>query len=427
MAAISMKIEKFTGRNNFNLWQIKMQALLKQQGLWAPLSGKSKKESIDEEEWITLEEKAHSTILLCLANDIITEVATEKTAAGLWLKLESLYMTKSLTNKLHMKQRLFSLHMEEGTSLRNHLDQLNTILLDLRNIDVKIDDEDAALILLVSLPQSYENFVDSFIAGKDSLSLEDVRSALHTREVRHKASGSGSENQASGLASTSSRRQQSGNRKANTNSNSAGLKDDICHYCKEKGHWKFDCPKLKKYQEKKESSVVVAEETNSDFEDGLALAVNEQVHHQDVWYLDTAADYHMCPSKECFSTYEKIDGGHVSMANGVICKIVGRGSVRMRTHDGSIRTLNNVRHIPEMTKNLISLSLLDNKEFSFKGEGGVLFVYKGSKVILKGVKCGALYGLQGSVLTCSAGDKCTKLVLNDKSQYGLDLPNGLSC
>ncbi|CAL1403742.1 unnamed protein product [Linum trigynum] len=216
-----------------------MQAMLKQQGLWAPLSGKSKKESIDEEEWISLEEKAHSTILLCLADDIITEVATEKTASGLWLKLESLYMTKSLTNKLHMKQRLFSLRMEEGISLRNHLDQLNTILLYMRNIDVKIDDEDAVLILLVSLPHSYENFVDSFIAGKDSLSLEDVRSALHTREVRHKASGSGSENQASGLAATSGRRQQSGNRKANTNSNSAGLKDDICHYCKEKGHWKF--------------------------------------------------------------------------------------------------------------------------------------------------------------------------------------------
>ncbi|CAL1370653.1 unnamed protein product [Linum trigynum] len=222
MAAISMKIDKFTRRKSFSLWQIKMQALLKQQGLWAPLSEKSKKQSIDEEERITLEEKAHSTILLVLADDIITEVATEKTAAGLWLKLESIYMTKSLTNKLHMKQRLFSLRMEEGMPPRNHLDQLNTILLDLWNIDVKVDYEDAVLILLVSLPQSYENFVDSFIVGKDSLSLEDVRSALHTREVRDKASGSGSENQASGLAATGSSGQQSSNRKANINSNCVG-------------------------------------------------------------------------------------------------------------------------------------------------------------------------------------------------------------
>ena len=56
-----------------------------------------------------LEEKAHSTIMLCLADDVITEVSDEEIAAGLWLKLESFYMTKSLTNKLLLKQRLFGL------------------------------------------------------------------------------------------------------------------------------------------------------------------------------------------------------------------------------------------------------------------------------------------------------------------------------
>ncbi|CAL1371730.1 unnamed protein product [Linum trigynum] len=159
--------------------------------------------------------------MLSLSDDVIIEVATEKTVAGLWLKLESLYMTKSLTNKLHLKQRLFSLRMQEGTPLREHLEQVDSILLDLRNIDVQVDDEDAALILLVSLPSSYENFVDSFIAGKESVSLEDVRSALHTREIRHKASGSGTGGEASGLAVTGGKgKKKSG--KGNSNKNSKG-------------------------------------------------------------------------------------------------------------------------------------------------------------------------------------------------------------
>ena len=106
-------------------------------------------------------------------------------------------MTKSLTNKLLLKQHLFNLRMH-CMSLRDDLDKPNTILLDLRNIDVIVDDEDAVLILLVSLPLSYENFVDSFIVGKDSLSLEEVRSSLYIREVRHHASGSITENQALG-------------------------------------------------------------------------------------------------------------------------------------------------------------------------------------------------------------------------------------
>ncbi|KAL6134257.1 hypothetical protein ACLB2K_066489 [Fragaria x ananassa] len=110
MSGLDVKIDKFTGRNSFSLWQIKMRALLKQQGMWAPLVKKSGDPKIAE--MASLEEKAHSTILLCLAVDIITEVAEEETTAGLWLKLESLYMTKSLTNKLLLKRRLFSLRMK---------------------------------------------------------------------------------------------------------------------------------------------------------------------------------------------------------------------------------------------------------------------------------------------------------------------------
>ncbi|WZZ65347.1 hypothetical protein YC2023_076717 [Brassica napus] len=76
MSGMNMKIDKFTGRNSFSLWQIKMKALLKQQGLWAPLSGK-KVEHVTTEMEVT-EEKTYSTILLCLADEIIIEVSVQQ-------------------------------------------------------------------------------------------------------------------------------------------------------------------------------------------------------------------------------------------------------------------------------------------------------------------------------------------------------------
>ena len=95
---------------------VKMRALLVQQGLLKLLSGKSKlSEFMSEDEKEELEMKAHSTIQLCLDDEVLREVADEDIAAGLWLKLESLYMIKSLTNKLYLKQRLFTLRMKEGT------------------------------------------------------------------------------------------------------------------------------------------------------------------------------------------------------------------------------------------------------------------------------------------------------------------------
>ena len=94
------------------------------------------------------------------------------------------------------------------------------------------------------------------------------------------------------------------------------------------------------------------------------------------------------------------------MANGSVYKAVGIGSVRIRKNDGKICTIKDVRHVPQLTKNLISLSLLDSKGFSFRGKGGGLSVCRGSDVILKGAKQGALYVLQGSTVTGS--DKVKK-------------------
>jgi len=77
----SLKVNKFARRNNFSLWQIKIRVLLKPQGLWTPL-------------------------LKPASNPLPANIATEEKASGMWCKLESLYMTKSLTFKLLLKQRL---------------------------------------------------------------------------------------------------------------------------------------------------------------------------------------------------------------------------------------------------------------------------------------------------------------------------------
>ena len=53
-----------------------------------------------EDEKEKLKMKVHNTIQLCLADEVLWEVADEDFTAGLWLKLESLYMTKSLSKKL---------------------------------------------------------------------------------------------------------------------------------------------------------------------------------------------------------------------------------------------------------------------------------------------------------------------------------------
>jgi hypothetical protein len=72
-------------------------------------------------------------------------------------------------------------------------------------------------------------------------------------------------------------------------------------------------------------------------------------------------------------------------------------------HDGIIRTLTDVRHISDMSKNLISLSTLDGKGYKYSGGDGVLKVSKGSLIVMRGdLKSANLYRLRGTTITGDA-------------------------
>ena len=142
------EIEKFNGKNNFEIWKVKMHDLLVQQGVAKALLGKNKRPpSMTEDDWDQMDDRALSAIRLCLADDVLFNIVSEKTAAGLWSKLEKLYMTKSLTNRILLKRQLYSLRMKEGTSIADHLNVFNTLLVQLNSLDVKFDSEDKAITL----------------------------------------------------------------------------------------------------------------------------------------------------------------------------------------------------------------------------------------------------------------------------------------
>ena len=53
--------------------------------------------------------------------------------------------------------------------------------MNLKNINVKIEEENQALILLCALALSFKNFVNSMLYGRDTLYLEDAKSISHSK------------------------------------------------------------------------------------------------------------------------------------------------------------------------------------------------------------------------------------------------------
>nr|GEZ46550.1 hypothetical protein [Tanacetum cinerariifolium] len=90
-----------------------------------------------------LNKKAHSAVILCLGNKVLREVTGETTARDF---------------------------------IFEHIDEKN---------------EDLALLLLTSLPASYEHFVDTLLSEQEALTLGDVMAKLNSKKIKERSKAKG--------------------------------------------------------------------------------------------------------------------------------------------------------------------------------------------------------------------------------------------
>ena len=87
------------------------------------------------------------------------------------------------------------------------------------------------------------------------------------------------------------------------------------------------------------------------------------------------------------------------MGNDHACPMVGIGIVRIKMFDGAVRDLTEVRYVPALRKNLISVGALVSKGLKVTMEDTTCRVTNGSLVIMKVARDRNLYYLKGSTVT----------------------------
>ena len=82
------------------------------------------------------------------------------------------------------------------------------------------------------------------------------------------------------------------------------------------------------------------------------------------WWVDIGATRHICSDKKMCSTYQSVRyGEQLFMGNTSTSKVEGKGKVVLKMSSGKELTLNDVLHVPDIHKNLVSGSLLSNNGF----------------------------------------------------------------
>jgi len=205
--------------------------------------------------------------------------------------------------------------MSEVTPIQSHLDEFNSIIIDLENLDVKIDYEDKFVLLIVSLPPSYRQFKEIMLYGNYlTLRFDDVKTNLLAKEkfdskIHSLCYGD--------RLVVRGRNQEKGrNNKYKSRSKSRDKNSKYCRYCKKKGHDIFECYKLKNKQDREDkgngkqpekSAEANIVETESDGD--CFIASNTEQRSKNERILDSGCTFHMSHNKDWFTTYEPIYDG----------------------------------------------------------------------------------------------------------------------
>ncbi|KAH0653063.1 hypothetical protein KY289_030741 [Solanum tuberosum] len=323
-------------------------ALLQREGSIHGIDGKYPDKTLDSDKE-KIEADALSVIQMSLAPNVLSEVSTstDETAKELWRRLEGFYQDRSVTTKMLLQRRLHTFKMDS-------------------------DKETLACALLFSLTSKYRDIENSIMYNKEPIDLEQVRQTLNFCDVRMHFKGEKGD-EASVIFVRGHTSQQGRSQSKYKPKSRVNKKNAECWSCHKKGRFERDYP-MSKSKEKASSSIV---EQVHDFDDDYVLATscNNGVY-DNKWGLDSGCTMHMTFRRDWFSSHET-SGGTVLMGNNAICKIVGIGLVRVRCHDGIVRTITEVCHYPDMKKNLIFWGTLDKQGYKYMNEGRTMKVTKG--------------------------------------------------
>lgn len=87
-----------------------------------------------EEEIFDMKELAYSIMILYLSDNVLRRVNDIDDVAELWTKLETMYMSRSLTNKIYLEEILFGFKIDPSKGLEDNIDEFNAICMELANM-----------------------------------------------------------------------------------------------------------------------------------------------------------------------------------------------------------------------------------------------------------------------------------------------------
>ena len=181
-----------------------------------------------QKKWREGDIKACTRIELAISDAEMIHISGATTAQEMWSQLCLVKESKGRLGVLATRRALYRASAEEGLDMINHISYLRKLQEELHLMDNKVTDEDFVMILITSLPESWDNYTSSYLrssGNKPTLSSHKLIAILMEEDWQRKGRNSDS--------ATSLQAKQS---KGKGTGKSTGDPNVECYSCHKKGH-----------------------------------------------------------------------------------------------------------------------------------------------------------------------------------------------
>jgi hypothetical protein len=244
-------------------------------------------------------------------------------------------------------------------------------------VDEKTEDLELVRIALDGFTKSWDVFVHGVVAQEKLLDWQQLWDDFVQEEIRigqARPSSSTHVEEEEGMALTG---KANGKKKRKDGKKNIDFSKVKCFQCHKMGHFASRCPKRKKKKPQMAASSAVDEFAKSFEEDFYFIACMSSTVVSDMWFVDSGASCHMTRRKEWFARLQ--EGG----VNLVIelgddtdrrYKAQGVGTVTFQRESKKPLYFSDVLYVPGLTKNLISVSTLEDKGYEVTFRKGKVFI-----------------------------------------------------
>jgi hypothetical protein len=233
---------------NYAQWSMRMEAELVRKDFWGLITGDetTPKKPEDVPAFRKRQAACRAEIIL-RADDSQLSHMRDNDPKIVWEELAKVHRARGFGTRLSLRRGFLTASMREDQTMQAWVGEVRSLAYRLKDIGVRVDDEEIIVVLTIGLPPAYKTLVISLDSvDTDKLTLEFVITRLLNEEAQQLGQPEQTvlkaepKEEGGGLALAAHSRHEAGTLKV------------TCFYCMKRGHYAADCPVKKADIEERE-------------------------------------------------------------------------------------------------------------------------------------------------------------------------------